>query len=70
MLLNKRIDIGTVTCAQDSRISPRLRANTTALVQITVRISNILFNNILLCQVSVPYMGIIQTRYSVQNMNI
>jgi len=44
--LKNRFHIGTVICPRDSRISPRPRANTTALGQITVPLSNLLFNNI------------------------
>jgi len=48
MLLNKRFDIGTFICPRAVVIALGLRprANTTALRQITVPISNLLFNNI------------------------
>jgi len=46
--LNNRFDIGTVICprAVVLALGLRPRANTTALRQITVPISNLLFNNI------------------------
>ena len=47
MLLNKRFDIGTVICLTAvvmARVR-RPRANTTARRQITVPISNLLFND-------------------------
>jgi len=47
MLLNKRFDIGTVICPRAVVLARgrRPRANTTARGQITVPISNLLFND-------------------------
>ena len=57
MLLNKRFDIGTVICPRAVVLARgrRPRANTTAREQITVPISNLLFNDNFITYITIIY---------------